>query len=715
MKLSRSPAFHLAVAALLVALVACAGGVGPPLPGTVSGTVTLGEFNLAWQPYGGRDYVPGEVIVSFTSAVGAQGLSVLRAAGHELQHERSLNLSQTHLYRVVGLRTSSLRDDVTLALARELNARSDVAYAQPNYLSRPQQTNVPNDAQYAQQWHYPAINLPQAWTITTGSPNVVVAVLDTGMMFDANNAAISHSDLAGKVVGDYDFISDPAVAQDGDGRDGNGFDSADLDHGSHVGGTIAAATNNGTGVAGAGWDTSLLNVRVLGDFGSIEDINDGGLWAAGLPVAGVPNNPNPAKVLNLSLGGDGACSPFEQAGFDQIRQQGAIVVVAAGNENENVSQKSPASCNGVITVGATGPTGNRAEYSNFGRRVDVMGPGGDGGAQDNNNDGTPDGVLSTVDENGTSGYAWFDGTSMATPHVAGVVALLVAQKPDITPDEALTALRSTARQLDDPSCNGTSGNGLTSADCGAGLIDAFAALQSLGAAPPPPPAGAPLQFAPDPVAFGPQQTELQLTLTNTSNAAVGWQFLDFTVAGNNPGTVPANTLGTAAGANLQGNLDPAQSAQIGVTLDRSGLTQAGTYAMNMRFQIDGATEQSVLVRFGVAAQAPDTSNGFMDIIAIAIDDFSVVGSQESQNGLIQNFQFDVEPSDFFLDAWYDANQNGEIDSGDFAAFFPTDPADFLTVDEGEQLSNINLQMFELSDVPEGLLPRLHRLVELHSR
>ncbi len=732
-QLRRSPTIgYLAVFVLAVVLVAC-GGPGnnnPPNPerGTVSGNISIGDFNSqvdspAWQPYGNRDFRPGEIVVKFKQTLSAQALSNLRVEGRDLNLKRSLSLPQTYLFNVAGLSTASLRDDDTLAIARALNARADVLYAQPNYMSYKLQTNTPNDANYNLQWHYPAINLPEAWNITTGSPNVLVGVIDTGMMFDSTNASNTHPDFVGKVAGGYDFISDPSIAGDGDGRDSNGFDAINDNHGSHVGGTIAAATNNNTGVAGVGWNTQLLNVRVLGNGGGTTvDINEGSLWAAGIAVNGVPNNPTPAQVLNLSLGGEGVCSPFEQDTFDRIRQQGTIVVVAAGNENENANAKSPASCVGVITVGATGPTGERAVYSNFGTRIDVMAPGGNGGGQDVNNDGTPDGVLSTVRNNdGSFGYDWYDGTSMASPHVAGVVALMVAQKPGLTPDEALSVLRSTARPLSAQACNGTNRTDLNASDCGAGLIDAFAALQALGATPPPPPAGNVLQFTPEPLVFAAEQTQLQLSFSNTSNAAVNWQFLDFSEAGSNPSTVPANTLTTAAGATLQGNLAAGATAQIDLLLDRSQLNQAGTYAMNMRFSV-GTAEQNLLVRFSIAAEPPvvDNLDGYMEIIAVGIDEtapdgFSEVGRQVNQNGFISNYQMDVEPSDFYLDAWYDTNKNGAFDAGDLAAFYPDDPEAFLSIDEGQQLNDINFQMWELNNVPESLSGRLQRLEQRRAK
>lgn len=182
---------------------------------------------------------------------------------------------------------------------------------------------VPNDPQYTNQWHYKGtygIDAPAAWDIITGSTDIVVAVIDTGIC--------NHADLAGRYLPGYDFVSDVLVANDGGGRDGDASDPGDWItaaedgsgyfagcgasdsswHGTHVAGTIGAASNNNFGVAGINWVSKILPVRVLGKCGgNTSDIIDGMRWAAGLTVAGVPANPYPAKVLNMSLGGSGAC------------------------------------------------------------------------------------------------------------------------------------------------------------------------------------------------------------------------------------------------------------------------------------------------------------------------------------------------------------------------------------------------------------------------
>ncbi len=431
------------------------------------------------------ELVPGEVLVKFEEGISVQGLRSLRVGGTELSAVRALKLgpAELQLYRANGLGKAA-----TLALVDSLRARPDVEAVSPNWVFHALKT--PDDALYPLQWHYEAMNLPAAWDLEDGAGSgVTVAVVDTG--------AVGHPDLIDNLVGGYDFISDPDSAVDGDGRDPNAFDSeGDSYHGSHVAGTIAAQTNNGNGVAGVSWGAKIVPIRVLGvGGGTTVDILEGTAWAAGLSVEGVPNNRNPARVINLSLGGTirapcNANPDFEIANdlFQLLADNGVIVVAAAGNENEDASLKFPASCDGVITVGATGPQNTRAPYSNYGSFIDVMAAGGDvnqsfsvGGEE------FPAGVLSTIAQQDgdelVAAYIFYQGTSMASPHIAGIVALMLAQNPNLGFNEVLARLQGAATPIS--SC---------SEGCGAGLVNAAAALGGGGGgptptppAPPPPP------------------------------------------------------------------------------------------------------------------------------------------------------------------------------------------------------------------------------------
>jgi serine protease len=357
------------------------------------------------------------------------------------------------------------------SLATEMMMRdASIEYAEPDRIMTHAAT--PTDPRFTDQWHYydavGGLRLPTAWDISTGA-GVVVAVIDTGYR--------PHADLAGQILPGYDFISTAAIGNDGNGRDSDASDPGDgitagacgggqpfsdqpsSWHGTHVAGTVAARTNNGAGVAGVAYNAKIVPVRVLGKCGGYtSDIADAITWASGGTVSGVPANPNKARVLNLSLGGGGACSATMQNAVNGARARGAVVVAAAGNSAMDVRNASPANCTGVIAVAATGRTGGRARYSNFGALVAVAAPGGDGAS----------GVLSTLNS-GRSGpladtYAVYQGTSMAAPHVAGVAALMLALNTNLTPDEIATRLKSTARAFP-ASCSG----------CGAGIVNARAA------------------------------------------------------------------------------------------------------------------------------------------------------------------------------------------------------------------------------------------------
>jgi serine protease len=331
----------------------------------------------------------------------------------------------------------------------------------------------PNDSSYASQWHYyestGGLNLPTAWDKATGS-GVVVAVIDTGFR--------PHADLAANLLTGYDMISDATVGNDGDGRDGDASDPGDWTsgqcgtaqssswHGTHVAGTIAAVTNNGSGVAGVAFGAKVVPVRALGTCGGYtSDIADGIVWASGGTVSGVPGNANPARVINMSLGGGGACDFTTQSAIDGARSRGTVVVVAAGNSNTDASGFSPANCAGVVSVASVDRNGSKAYYSNFGSSVDVAAPGGDVTT------GSGNGVLSTLNTGsttpGSDTYAYYQGTSMASPHVAGVAALMLSANGGLSADDVEAQLKSTAR--------GFPG---TCASCGTGIVDANAAVDA---------------------------------------------------------------------------------------------------------------------------------------------------------------------------------------------------------------------------------------------
>jgi len=356
------------------------------------------------------------------------------------------------------------------AMASSLRAGDpNIEYVEPDHLMQP--AFVPNDSYFAQQWSLTdasaGIRAPAAWDKANGS-GVTVAVIDTGVR--------PHADFAAKLLPGYDFITSSSIAGDGSGREADAYDPGDYTtagqcgsgtpahnsswHGTHVAGIVAASANNGAGVAGVAFGAKILPLRALGRCGGYtSDIADAIVWAAGGSVNGVPANANPARVINLSLGGSGACASTTQNAINSARARGAVLVVAAGNDNVDAGAASPANCSGVITVAATGKSGGKASYSNYGSKVTLAAPGGDAGA----------GILSTYNSGGTvpgsDAYAWMMGTSMATPVVSGVAALMLSANKSLTPDQLAAMLKSSARAFP-ASCAG----------CGAGLVDANAAV-----------------------------------------------------------------------------------------------------------------------------------------------------------------------------------------------------------------------------------------------
>lgn len=412
-----------------------------------------------------------------------------------------------------GAHVIRLDQPVTLSEARVIAERlmrndSSVEFAEPDRIMYPTAV-TPADPDYATlQWHYfaPAganlggANLPNAWAVTQGSATINVAVIDTGYR--------PHVDLGTAVLPGYDFITNATTANDGNGRDADAQDPGDWValnecdpingspasnsswHGTLVAGTIAAAMNNGIGGTGVAPNVRILPVRALGKCGGFtSDIADGMRWAAGLAVAGAPANPNPAQVLNMSLGAAGACSATFQSAVNDVVNAGKVIVAAAGNDG-SPSVISPANCTGVIAVTAHAIDGDNAWYANVGTEVAISAPGGGCGTLTHSAATCTDfssanglGVYSLMNTGITTpladSYSAKRGTSMAAPHVAGVVALMLSVKPALTPANIKSYLQSSARAHPAGTyCTTTTGV------CGSGLLDAAGALNAIPAAPP---------------------------------------------------------------------------------------------------------------------------------------------------------------------------------------------------------------------------------------
>ena len=641
---SGSPA---TVAAGATTQVAVTYTVGSGAGGAVSGTVKLVGA-------GARDdapFVPGEVIVKFKPRLAGQ-LRAQALAG-TLEPIRDLPLKDVGLYRLApSLRAQSadLKTD-TLSLVAQLSARDDVLYATPNYLLSA--TAEPDDPLYAQQWHLRAINLPAAWDQTTGSADVTVAIVDSGVV-------TTHPDLEGKLLPGYDFVNS-ADSGDGDGRDGDPTDPKGISHGTHVAGTVGAATNNGLGVAGVSWGARILPVRVLGTDdngdanGTLADAIDGILWSVGERVPGVPDNPNPADVLNLSLGGPFLCSDAEalQDAFDRTNAAGAVVVVAAGNDDDDASNYTPASCGNVIAVGATTIENKRARYSNYGARVDVMAPGGDT-STDIDNDGEPDGVLSTVRPSaaGSGGYAYFQGTSMASPHVAGVAALLKGVRPSLSTADVRDILTATAAPLTDSSCK---------PGCGAGLVDAAAALATLAT---------------------PAEPDFALSLSPASVSLSADAPTDVTVlvsrSGDLAGAVAFSVSGLPGGlsASFAPSSTTGDSVQLTLTADAD---LSGEYTLQVQ-GVSGSVSKTVPLSVSVVGKKPpeptvDISGTYVFACPVSANPCyvdKVPFTQVKTSGLSADYTVpDVPAGDYYVGGWNDLNGNGVVNDGEPVGTFST--------------------------------------------
>jgi serine protease len=430
-----------------------------------------------------------------------------------------------HVLHLEGVPTGASLEE---ALHR-LRADPAVEFAEPDSRMRPHR--VPNDPGFPEQWFLlptvsgangstaSATDAVGAWDVTTGSPAVVVAVIDTGVRFE-------HPDLGavadgGKLLPGYDFVgTEPGgtarVANDGDGWDPDPSDPGDwvssqdrqfsqfancpVDpsswHGTRVAGMLAGLTDNATGIAGVGWSHRVLPVRVLGKCGgTVSDIIAGMRWAAGLSQPGAPANPSPARILNLSLGGEGACSSAYQAVIDEVTASGALVVVSAGNDGSEVDQ--PASCRGVVSVTGVRHAGTKVGFANLGPDVTISAPGGN---CVNVRAGEP--CLYSLDTTtnlgqtspGQSGYtdrvfSFNVGTSFAAPIVSGIAALMTSVNDGLTPERLVQRIQASASPFPVasstavPTCRVPSGPddlqlsecNCTTSTCGAGMANAAAA------------------------------------------------------------------------------------------------------------------------------------------------------------------------------------------------------------------------------------------------
>lgn len=600
------------------------------------------------------DFIAGEAVVQFKPVAAPQGFQAANLS-MQLNHTDSSRATLAHFDTTLTINALSFSSGLssamqtlatenpksyqkhkTLQQIKQLNLRDDVAFAEPNFIYRALQ--VPNDPYYRYQWHYPAINLPQAWDITTGTragSDVIVAVIDTGLY-------LAHPEFSGQLVAGYDFISDPNNARDGNGIDANPDDPGDSAqlgssswHGTHVAGTIAAKSNDSAGIAGVAWGAKVMPLRVLGAYGgSSYDINQALRFAAGLSNDSGTLPPQKADIINLSLGGSGY-SQAAQDTYNAVRSAGVLVVAASGNANSS-QLHYPASYDGVISVSATDFANNRAPYSSYGSRVDVAAPGGSTGV-DLNGDGYGDGVLSTL-VNDSSGsrqpsFSFYQGTSMATPHMAGVLALMRAVYPALSPND-VDGLLSTGAITTDLGAIGRDDY------FGHGLIDTLKAVQAAqtlansGVLPTPP---AIIEVSPAQITFG-----------LASNATV--------TLSNRGGGTPSVTTITSDSSWLSATpsiVDAEGMGDYAIAINRSGLSSASsTYQGKVTFEFSEGSAVVLQVSMIIGVVDSTGSVGSLYILLIDAQNPAIIHGQAipvpQGNGEF-TYQFDnVLPGEYHI-------------------------------------------------------------------
>jgi serine protease len=378
---------------------------------------------------------------------------------------------------------------------------------------------LPNDPLFTGQWYEQAtqpagIDAVTAWDTTTGRSDVVIAELDTGVRYDHPDLLMASAN--GKLLPGYDFVSDPAIANDGDGRDADASDPGDFIstadaatatfsgctvensswHGTRVAGILGALSNNATGITGITWQPKILPVRVLGKCGgSDSDILDAMRWAAGLHVNGIPDNAHPAQIINMSLGGTGACTAAEQTVINEVVATGVTLVISAGNEGGPVD--SPANCAGVAGIAGLRNVGTKVGFSSLGPEVALASPGGNcvnaSGACLFSIDTTINNGTTTPGTNGYTDQMFPNlGTSFSAPIVTGIAGLMISVNANLKPAQVIARLKEGAKTFpfsSDPmvlACHvpasatdlQTGECNCTTSTCGAGMANAPGALKA---------------------------------------------------------------------------------------------------------------------------------------------------------------------------------------------------------------------------------------------
>ncbi|MEO6595669.1 MAG: S8 family serine peptidase [Planctomycetota bacterium] len=661
---------------------ACGGGGGSaPTTANLAGQLRLPEVapaRLAPSFDAERPMLVGEVVIwlepgALAADLAVDGTELVRAPGGPIVVLRTPAAAGKP--RVGdGWPLEQTAEHATCLAAQDLAQKPGVLCVSPNYLLQP--CIQPNDTYYDKQWHYPQINLPQAWDVTTGSANVIVAVLDTGIVS-------AHPDFTGRIIGGFDMISNAAAARDGDGRDANPEDVGDLAtpqgssfHGTHVAGTIGANGNDGIGVAGVDWNCKLMPVRCLGQGGgSVDDIANAILFAARLPNGSGQLPPQRADIVNMSLGGPGFNAVLSQA-CNEAANAGVLLVAAAGNDNTNQGG-SPAQFDSVLSVGATDLVRARAPYSNFSSTVDIWAPGGDMGA-DRNSDTFPDGVLScAANDQGQLFWKFENGTSMASPHVAGVAALVKAANSALTASQIRTILINTAVPVP----------GLPNAGR---LIDALAAVQSASGGAP----SAPILVAsPSAIDFAASGTTATVNIENRGNGTLTLLSVGgITVSPPAPWLTPVQMNVNASNIDFD---------RFDLTVNRAGLAN-GVYQTRLTLSYtDGTMPVSVGIDLRLQVGASTIAND--TVFVLLVDPFTLATVVQAETTAGRGFAFNmgaVPPGGYILVAGTDRDNDDLLgDAGELFGAWPSlDTLLELSVAAGDNASGLDFGLQELATV-----------------
>lgn len=658
-------------------------------------------------------FVPGELIVRFRSEVSTAAVAEGTAEGTGSLTQRAENwglklraggAGAASLFQISALESQEIHraayadPDETLLKAKRatldklkwLQQQPDIVSVDLNYLRRP--LLVPNDELYPSQWNLAQINLPQAWEQAAATSNAVIAVVDTGVLFD-------HPDLAGRLClatddcAGYDFVSDLTNSDDGDGIDPDPLDPGDNSltgglsffHGTHVAGIVGALANNNQGVAGIDWQSKIMPVRVFGQSEATSyDIMQGVRYAAGLDNDAATLPVRHANIINLSLGGEGF-SQAEQDLYTQLHAAGIFLVASAGND-ASTQAVYPAAYDGVLSVSAVDFNKNRASYSNRGPTIDLAAPGGDT-TTNLNVDDYPDGVLSTSGNDLTSpvtyNYEVYAGTSMAAPHVSGVIGLMLAADPALTPADFDVLLAAGLLTED------AGGDGLSTRndDFGYGLIDASKALLAAyehAGNPQLPPV---LSFSPSSLDFGPISQTQGLSLSNGGSGE-----LQVTQITSSEPWISSVQLS---------NESPAGSGlgEYLVEIDRAGLVE-GSYTAEIRFATDVAGSYTLMVTMQVPATGAAVDIGPQTIALLDAQTAAVMYRVQvgfDSLTLAYPYQFPaVEAGSYHLVAGSDLDNDGELcDAGEACGRYPVtaNPVAIEIVDQ-------NLDGFDFSSMFE---------------